>query len=59
MLTLGTPSFRLEKDVVEAEIDVLKKMGVTFNTGIEVCKDVTLDQLRGEGYEAFYVANGA
>ncbi|MBU3136791.1 FAD-dependent oxidoreductase [Clostridium gasigenes] len=59
MLTLGIPSFRLEKDVVEAEIDILKEMGVIFKTGIEVGKDVTLDQLRSEGYEAFYVAIGA
>lgn len=59
MLTLGIPSFRLEKDVVEAEIDILKEMGVTFKIGIEVGKDVTLDYLRADGYEAFYVAIGA
>jgi NADPH-dependent glutamate synthase beta subunit-like oxidoreductase/NAD-dependent dihydropyrimidine dehydrogenase PreA subunit len=59
MLTLGIPSFRLEKDVVEAEINILKEMSVTFKTGTEVGKDVTLDQLRSEGYEAFYVAIGA
>ena len=59
MLTLGIPSFRLEKDVVEAEIDIIRKLGVEFKTGIEVGKDVTLDQLRKEGYEAFYLAIGA
>ncbi len=59
MLTLGIPSFRLEKNVVEAEIEVLKEMGVTFKIGVEVGKDVTLDQLRSEGYQAFYVAIGA
>ncbi len=59
MLTLGIPSFRLEKDVVEAEIEVLKEMGVEFKTGVEVGKDVTLDQLRTEGYKAFYLAIGA
>lgn len=59
MLTLGIPSFRLEKDVVEAEIEILKEMGVQFKTGVEVGKDVTLEQLRAEGYKAFYLAIGA
>lgn len=59
MLTLGIPSFRLEKDVVEAEINILKEMGVTFKAGIEIGKDITLDQLRKEDYEAFYIAIGA
>ncbi len=59
MLTLGIPSFRLEKDVVEAEIDILREMGVEFKTGVNVGKDVTLDKLRGQGYKAFYLAIGA
>ncbi len=59
MLALGIPSFRLEKNVLNAEIDVLREMGVVFKTGIEVGRDVTLDTLRKEGYEAFYLAVGA
>lgn len=59
MLALGIPSFRLEKEVLNAEIDVLKEMGVEFKTGVEVGKDVTLDELRKQGYEAFYIAVGA
>lgn len=59
MLTLGIPSYRLEKDVVNAEIDVLRELGVEFKTGVEVGKDITLDELRNEGYEAFYLAIGA
>ncbi|GAA4890227.1 FAD-dependent oxidoreductase [Ferrimonas pelagia] len=59
MLTLGIPSYRLEKDVINAEIDVLREMGVTFQTGVEVGKDITLDQLREQGFKAFYVAIGA
>jgi NADPH-dependent glutamate synthase beta subunit-like oxidoreductase/NAD-dependent dihydropyrimidine dehydrogenase PreA subunit len=59
MLTLGIPSYRLEKDVIHAEIDILKELGVTFETGVEVGKDITLDTLRNEGYEAFYIAIGA
>jgi NADPH-dependent glutamate synthase beta subunit-like oxidoreductase/NAD-dependent dihydropyrimidine dehydrogenase PreA subunit len=59
MLTLGIPSFRLEKDVVNAEINILRELGVEFKTGIEVGKDVSLKVLRAEGYEAFYLAVGA
>lgn len=59
MLTLGIPSFRLEKDVVNAEIDVLRQMGVEFKCGVDVGKDVTLDRLREQGYKAFYLAIGA
>ena len=59
MLTRVIPTFRLEKDVVEAEIDVLRQLGVEFRCGVEVGKDVTIQQLRNEGYEAFYLAAGA
>ena len=59
MLTLGIPSYRLEKDVINAEIDILKELGVEFKTGVEVGKDVSLKELRSQGYEAFYVAIGA
>ena len=59
MLTLGIPSFRLEKDVLNAEIDILKEMGVDFKCGVEVGKDITIQQLRDEGYKGFYLAIGA
>lgn len=56
MLMNGIPSFRLEKDVVEAEIDILRELGVEFRCGVEVGKDVTIAQLREQGYQSFYVA---
>ncbi len=59
MLTLGIPSFVMEKSVVDAEIDILKNLGVKFKTGVEVGKDVTLDELRTQGFKAFYLAIGA
>lgn len=59
MLTLGIPSYRLEKDVVNAEIDILRTLGVEFKTGVEVGKDIGLKDLRKQGYEAFYLAIGA
>ena len=59
MLTLGIPSFRLEKDVIRAEIDILRDLGVQFKTGVAVGTDITLDALRAEGFKAFYLAVGA
>ena len=58
MLRYGIPSYKLEKDVIEAEIDVMREMGVEIRTGVEVGKDVTLPGLRAEGYKAFYIAIG-
>lgn len=59
MLLNGIPSFRLEKDVIAAEIEVLETMGVEFRFGIDIGSDVTIQQLRDEGYKAFYIAIGA
>lgn len=59
MLVYGIPSFRLEKEVIDAEIEVLREMGVEFKCGVEVGKDITIQQLRDQGYKAFYVAMGA
>ena len=59
MLLNGIPSFRLEKSVIEAEIEVLRQMNVEFRCGVEVGKDITIPELRTEGYKAFYVAVGA
>ena len=59
MLRYGIPSFRLEKTVLDAEIDVLKELGVIFRCGVEVGKDVSLRQLREQGFDAFYLAVGA
>ena len=58
MLRYGIPSFKLEKDVIDGEIEVIKAMGVEIKCGIEVGKDVTIQQLREQGYKAFYIAIG-
>ena len=58
MLRYGIPSFRLERDVIRAEIEVIEKMGAEIRCGVEVGKDVTLDELRAQGYKAFFVAIG-
>ena len=50
---------RLPGDVLDAEIDVIRQMGVQFHTGVEIGKEITLDALREQGYRAFFLAVGA
>ena len=59
MLRYGIPSFRLDKEIIDAEIDVLKQMGIHFECGKEIGKDITIDELRKQGYKAIYIAIGA
>lgn len=59
MLSVGIPSYRLPKDVIQAEIQVIRDMGVEFKTGVEIGKDFTVAQLRAEGYKAFFLGIGA
>lgn len=58
MLTYGIPSYKLEKDVIDAEIEILKELGVNIKCGVEVGKDVTIASLREEDFKAFYIAIG-
>ena len=58
MLRYGIPSYKLDKKVIDAEIDVMREIGVEIRTGVEVGRDITLEQLREQGYKAFYVAIG-
>ncbi len=59
MLRYGIPKYKLEKEVIDAEIDIIRAMGVEIKCGVEVGKDITLDELRAQGYKAFYMAIGA
>ena len=58
MLVNGIPNFRLEKEVLEKEIGIIKEMGAEIRCGVEVGRDVTLDELRKQGYKAFFIAIG-
>ena len=58
MLRYGIPSYKLEKEVIDAEIDIMRQIGVEIKTGVEVGKDITIAQLREQGYKGFYVAIG-
>lgn len=58
MMLNGIPSYRLEKDVVQSEIDIIEAMGVEFKYGVNVGSDVTIQELRDQGYKAFFIAIG-
>ncbi len=58
MMMNGLPNFRLEKDILNGEIEILRRMGVEFRCGVEVGRDVTVQSLREQGYKAFFVAIG-
>ena len=58
MLRYGIPSYKLEKDLLTAEIDVIRQLGVEIRCGVEVGKDVTIEDLREQGYKGFYAAIG-
>ena len=58
MLRYGIPSYKLDKKVIDAEIEIMREIGVEIRTGVEVGRDITLEQLREQGYKAFYVAIG-
>ena len=59
MLVMGIPSYRLDRKALNGEIEILEKMGVKFQMNTEIGKDVTIQQLRDQGYKGFYVAIGA
>ena len=58
MLRYGIPSYKLDKKVIDAEIDIMREIGVEIRCGVEVGKDISIAQLREQGYKAFYVAIG-
>ncbi len=57
-LTYGIPEFRLPRKTMNAEFDVIRKLGVEIKTGIKVGADVTIDDLRSQGFKAFFIAVG-
>lgn len=58
MLRYGIPSYKLEKDLLAAEIDVIRELGAEIHCGVEIGKDITIEELREQGYKGFYVAIG-
>ena len=58
MMTYGIPTYKLEKDVIAAEIEIIKALGAEIKCGVEVGKDITIEELKKQGYQAFYIAIG-
>ncbi len=59
MLSLGIPAYRLPREIIDAEIAVLRQLGVEFKTGVNLGTDTTVGQLREQGYSAFFMAIGS
>ncbi len=59
VLKYGIPEFRLPNKVVDVEIDILKQMGVKFETNFIVGRTVSFEELKEEGYKAFFAGSGA
>lgn len=59
MLTQGIPAYRLPRNLIEAEIEIIRDMGVEMTTGVALGRDITIEQLRNEGYEAFFIGIGS
>ena len=58
MMMYGIPSYKLEKNVIDAEVEIIRELGVEIKCGVEVGKDITIDELKEQGYKAFYIAIG-
>ena len=58
MMTYAIPEYKLQKDVIDAEVQVIRDLGVEIKCGVEVGKDITIEELKKQGYKAFYVAIG-
>jgi glutamate synthase (NADPH/NADH) small chain len=59
VLVYGIPEFRLPKAILKAEVEYLQKLGVEIKTNFVVGKTATLEELRNDGYEAFFIGSGA
>ncbi len=59
VLKYGIPEFRLPNHIVDVEIDVLRQMGVKFETNFIVGRTSSIEELRDEGFKGFFVGSGA
>jgi glutamate synthase (NADPH/NADH) small chain len=59
VLKYGIPEFRLPNLIVDVEIENLRKMGVRFESNYIVGKTASFDDLRAEGFKAFFIGSGA
>lgn len=59
VLTYGIPEFRLPKEIVNYEIENVKRLGVEFLTDVVIGKTLTIDDLFADGYKAVFIGSGA
>ncbi len=59
MMRVGIPAYRLPREVIDKEINLIKELGVEFRLNTRFGKDVTFDSLKSEGFQAFMIAIGA
>jgi heterodisulfide reductase subunit A-like polyferredoxin len=59
MLAVGIPEYRLPRDILNKEIENIKRYGVEIRTNTPIGKDVTIDSLFAQGCKAVYIATGA
>lgn len=59
VLKYGIPQFRLPKEIVDLEINVLKEMGANIELNMVVGKILTIDELKEMGFEAVFIGSGA
>jgi len=57
MLRVGIPEYRLPKVILRKEIDYIQKLGVEIRTGVQVGKDISLQEIR-KNYDALFIAVG-
>ena len=58
MMAVGIPEYRLPRDVLAAEIQIIQDMGVEIKTGVTFGEDITIKSLKDDGYKAFFMATG-
>ena len=59
VLVYGIPNFKMRKEIVDEYIDYLKKLGVEFRTNTLVGRDITIDEMFDQGYDAVFLGTGA
>jgi heterodisulfide reductase subunit A-like polyferredoxin len=59
MLRSGIPEYRLPRDVLDGEIEFIQSLGVEIRTNTPVGKDVSIEELFSQGFEALFIASGA
>ena len=58
MMAVGIPEYRLPRDMLQREIDIIRDQGVEIKTGVTFGKDITFDSLKADGYSAVFMAIG-